>query len=277
MGEVDMPLSADGSCFRPYTVRAKAVLFGSAKVFLTLTSVSLGVCAACSNTDADNPGTDAGSDVQVGERSLDGSDAGSVSDGAVDWDASAADGSDLDASYDAEPVPTSACGAVTQRRPDEGHVHFLACTPITYNSNPPSSGTHYADIPAFGVYSVPLPRGYWVHTLEHGAIVITYNCPDGCADEVAAATQFLNTLPYDPLCELSGYNSRAILTPDPKLDTRWAASAWDYTLRSSCFEADVFRDFYNAHYNRGRENSCNWAFDARTDGGALNLPAHCGE
>jgi hypothetical protein len=254
-----------------------------AKTLLALASLVATACIACSNTDPEAPSRDAALDPEIEELSRDASDAGASLDGSDALDtgsipeAAPNEASDLDASFDAEPIEASTCGAVTQRQPDEGRVHFVPCTRITYLSNPPSSGTHYADIPAFGVYSEPLPRGYWVHTLEHGAIVLTYNCPEGCADEIAAASEFIQNLPIDPLCAASGeLTRRVVLTPDPKLDTRWAASAWNFTLRSSCFEPGVFRDFYFAHYNHGLENSCGWAFDPRTDAGKLNLPPNCG-
>jgi hypothetical protein len=102
-----------------------------------------------------------------------------------------------------------------------------------------------------------IPRGFWVHSLEHGAVVISYHCPGGCADEVAAAQAFMDTLPAD--CGSTG--GWAILTPDPELDVRFAASAWGFTLRSSCFERDAFSAFYAEHHNNAPESICGGGTD----------------
>jgi hypothetical protein len=123
--------------------------------------------------------------------------------------------------------------------------HVTACTPVTYATNPPSSGEHYPVWADYGVYDFPLPRGFWVHNLEHGSVVVTYNCAGGCADEVAAATTWLNELTVDAQC--TGGTPRVLLLPDPLLDVRWAASSWGYTLRADCFDADAFSAFYTAH------------------------------
>lgn len=136
----------------------------------------------------------------------------------------------------------------------EGATHVESCSPVSYGTNPPSSGAHYEHWGAFRVYEAPLPRGFWVHSMEHGAVVIAYSCED-CADEVARARAFIDTLPIDPLCK-SGPKRRIILTPDPLLDTRWAAAAWGYTLKADCFEAESFRAFVDAHYGRGPEQLC---------------------
>ena len=47
----------------------------------------------------------------------------------------------------------------------------------TWDSNPPSSGDHYPVWAAFQEYDAAVPRGYYVHDLEHGAVDFLYNCP----------------------------------------------------------------------------------------------------
>jgi hypothetical protein len=107
----------------------------------------------------------------------------------------------------------------------------------------------------FTHYEQPVARGNWVHSLEHGAIVVVYNCTD-CDEEIAAAAEWVDTLPEDPTCAQYGRIRRVVLTPDPLLDVRWAAASWGYTLRSDCFEPDVFTDFTVAHVRRGPEDLC---------------------
>lgn len=45
----------------------------------------------------------------------------------------------------------------------------------SYNSNPPSSGWHYANPALTGFYSEPVANEYIVHNLEHGDIWIAYH------------------------------------------------------------------------------------------------------
>lgn len=170
------------------------------------------------------------------------------------------------------------CNVVVAQQPDEGKAHAPECDPVSHRSNPPSSGIHYGQVPAFGIYAQPLPRGYWIHSLEHGSVVITYNCPEGCAEEVAQAEAAIRSLPLDPMCVRAGISSRRIImTPDPLLDTRWAASSWGYTLRASCFDAEAVLAFYRDHVNHGLENLCNYDFNPRTDAGTLNIRPGCGQ
>jgi hypothetical protein len=91
--------------------------------------------------------------------------------------------------------------------------------------------------------------------MEHGAIVIVYNCPCGCPEEVAAAQAMIDALPVDADC-VAPTKRRVILAPDPKLDVRWAASAWTWTLKGSCFDAASFSAFAQAHYAKTFENFC---------------------
>jgi hypothetical protein len=63
--------------------------------------------------------------------------------------------------------------------PDQGHAHFPSPgQTFNYNSNPPTSGTHYAIAgvaPApTGVHNAPIQDEYQVHNIEHGHIGIQY-------------------------------------------------------------------------------------------------------
>jgi hypothetical protein len=148
-----------------------------------------------------------------------------------------------------------ACTTAIAQHPNEGAIH-VDCTPVpTYGTNPPSSGNHYGIWADYKTYTTPVPWGHLVHSLEHGAIVIVYNCPDGCADEVEAAQAMIDALPTDATCT-APTQRRVILAPDPHLDVRWAASAWTWTLRASCFDAAAFNAFALAHYNHAGEDLC---------------------
>jgi hypothetical protein len=159
------------------------------------------------------------------------------------------------------------CAAVvTSYRLSPG-VHVTACMPIVYSSNPPSSGEHYPTWADFGVYDFPLPRGYWMHNLEHGAVVVTYHCTAGCDEDVARAKAWLAQLTPDATCPEGP--PRILLVPDPLLDVPWAASSWGFTLRADCFDPDAFSDFFVAHAGQAiapEAGLCGTGFDFRADG-----------
>jgi hypothetical protein len=156
--------------------------------------------------------------------------------------------------YDAS-APVGVCDAVEQRHAIEGHDHVAICDAVSYRSRPPSSGNHYPVWAAYGAYDAPIAEGFWVHDLEHGAVVLTYHCPDGCDADVQAAKDMIAAFPADDSCA-APVRARLILTPDPRLDVKFAASAWGYTLRASCFDPAPFRDFALRHYAQGPEDLC---------------------
>jgi Protein of unknown function (DUF3105) len=185
-----------------------------------------------------------------------GGQSGAADDGAAG--ASDAGAAPLDAGSEDVAMTTmeaGTCAALVAQHPDEGAFH-VNCTPVpTYGTEPPSSGNHYPIWADFKTYTTPVPWGHLVHSLEHGAIVIVYNCPCGCDAEVAQAQAMIDALPVDPICT-APTKRRVILAPDPTLDVRWAASAWTWTLRASCFDAAAFNDFARAHYGMGGEDLC---------------------
>jgi hypothetical protein len=104
-----------------------------------------------------------------------------------------------------------------------------------------------------------VPRGYYVHDLEHGAIVFTYNCgAAGCPDIVAALHQAADSLPDDPLCTSAGEGIRVrmVITPDPLLDVVVAAAAWGWTYKAACVDLPSLEAFAAAHYGQGPEDFC---------------------
>ena len=169
------------------------------------------------------------------------------------------------------PSGPAPCNAVEEQHPIEGFAHAAVCSHLSYATRPPSSGNHYPVWAAYRSYANPIPEGYWVHDLEHGAVVISYHCAD-CQSQLTAAQALIDSQPGDPLCAGGGPKARIVLTPDPLLDKPFAASAWGWTLRADCFDAAVFSGFLQRHYGQGREATC-------ADGADLTsgVPAGCGQ
>jgi hypothetical protein len=170
--------------------------------------------------------------------------------------------------------PSGSCNAVSQQHAIEGYMHVPVCSPVTYGTRPPSSGNHYPIWAAYQTYTNAVPEGFWVHNLEHGSIVFSYNCPSGCDSDIAAAQALLDGLPDDPMCDPSAGNPRVrtLMTPDPGLDVKFAASAWGWTLRADCFDSVAFGAFAKAHYGQGREAICGQGEDLST-----GVPSTCGK
>lgn len=179
------------------------------------------------------------------------------------------DGSVSDASIDrtrlAKPIVVdAACPIVIDSPPVLDSPHVAIDTPVTYNSNPPSSGPHYPIWAAFQEYTQPVDRRYYVHDLEHGAVVLLYNCNAGtdagpapsCEASVAALRAAIAALPNDPLCTGGGPRVRAVLAPDPGLDVPIAVAAWGWTYRATCIDPASLTDFVKAHYGQGTEALC---------------------
>src|SRR5436190_19459146 len=59
---------------------------------------------------------------------------------------------------------------------DLGREHVTDISGVTYDTNPPSSGTHFPIWAKSGIYDRVLSEGYLIHSQEHGYIVISYNC-----------------------------------------------------------------------------------------------------
>jgi Protein of unknown function (DUF3105) len=185
-----------------------------------------------------------------------------------------ASGGGGDAGGPVDAGPPAACDTVITAHAVALAPHVPVCSPIDYATNPPTSGPHYPIWAVYRTYAAPVPRGYWVHSLEHGAIVISYNCTSPCDAELAELAAYLDARPADPLCA-PPVKARIIVTPDPRLDVRFAASAWGFSLRSSCFDLSFLDPFINAHYARTPENFCSGGIDP-TDADA-GVPAGCGE
>ena len=104
------------------------------------------------------------------------------------------------------------CSPLVVAVPPEPAVHIPYPNKAVWQTNPPSSGQHWGDpmyAPAgWGRHMVPVAREAWVHNLEHGGIVMVYNCPppnsgpyvdggalDDCASDIAGFVALTTTTP----------------------------------------------------------------------------------
>ena len=164
------------------------------------------------------------------------------------------DGATLDAAYH----PDASCLVTIDTPPIGAAAHLDEGTPITYGSNPPCGGPHYPRWAMYGAYTAPIPPPYWVHDLEHGAIVLLYKCAGDCPDTVKALRQVRDALPDDPLCTSrgEGVRVRVVIAPAPTLDVPVAAAAWSWTYKAQCVDVPSLQAFVKDHYGQGEEATC---------------------
>ena len=130
--------------------------------------------------------------------------------------------------------------------------HVAEGTPVEYNSRPPTSGPHYgAWYPSYGVLTEAVDPRTWLHNLEHGAVVLLYNCPEGCPDLVAQLRELHGSLPRSRNAKVGG--PRMLVTPNTDMDSRIAVVAWGWLLELNELDRDQVTRFYNSRIDRGPE------------------------
>lgn len=158
------------------------------------------------------------------------------------------------------PLGDGTCGARARRVPTLPGIHVgPADGPIAWLTNPPSSGNHYGAWARWGAWR-DLPRGNWVHNLEHGGVALLYQCPSGtCDDTRNALVQAVATFPGDPACgpvDASTARVRVIVTNDREITTPIAAAAWGAVYEATCVDARSLREFYAMFAGRAPEDFC---------------------
>lgn len=167
---------------------------------------------------------------------------------------------------------------------DLGREHVPDGTKVEYNSNPPTSGSHFADWTRAGVYEQPISDGHLIHALEHGYVIVSYNCEKlskvSQVSRVFAHEEDLSSTPSagaSPSGELKGdvwtsskcqelkkkltdvanekKLSKLIVIPRPSLDTAIALTAWTRIDKSSSFDKERIARFIDAFRDRGPEKT----------------------
>lgn len=98
--------------------------------------------------------------------------------------------------------------------PEAGHKEG----PLTYPQTPPAGGVHNPVWQNCGIYNQPIGNENGVHSMEHGAVWVTYR-PDLPAADVEALRVQIRGKRY------------ALLSPYPNLPAPVVASAWGVQLQ----------------------------------------------
>ncbi|HSN26025.1 MAG TPA: DUF3105 domain-containing protein [Kofleriaceae bacterium] len=150
------------------------------------------------------------------------------------------------------------CGGDVTDFPLQPGLHVAEGTPITWSSNPPTSGTHYPIWAGYDRHYDSLERGYWVHDLEHGAVVYAYRCDAGCPDIGATLDAVVKALPTDGTCT-APVRQRALVVEDPMLpaDGMVVAVSWgSFYAANACADQATLVEFYYDHVAHAPEDTC---------------------
>lgn len=144
----------------------------------------------------------------------------------------------------ATPIPSELGQAVPiqgQQHVQPGEAH------PEYNSDPPTSGWHLDNAIRAGFYKEPQLDEALVHNLEHGHIVIAYDCEKltNC-DDVKAKLKAI----------FDRYNGWKItVVPRNNKDAPLALTAWGRILKLDDYDEASITAFINAYRDKGPEKT----------------------
>lgn len=167
---------------------------------------------------------------------------------------------------------------------DEGRDHVEVGKKVNYLTNPPNSGAHYEEWEKAGVYDKPLPDERLVHSLEHGYVIISYNCDAKksalrrylipAANAQTPASGSAESAESSPSADISGWTTdsscqamvkdlkdfaekirlwKLIVIPRPGMETKIALTAWTRLERLDGFDEKRFTAFIDAFRDKGPE------------------------
>lgn len=124
-----------------------------------------------------------------------------------------------------------------------GRNHIADGTTASYNSNPPTSGDHYAVPAPTGFYDKELPDEQMVHNLEHGHVWISYK-PNLSPEVIKVLEGF------------AGGNT--IVAPRSANDFDIALAGWGrldkFNIENGQVDKQRVKDFISRYQNKGPEN-----------------------
>ncbi len=127
---------------------------------------------------------------------------------------------------------------------------------VTYDQSPPVGGEHNPIPQTCQVYTTTIASEHAVHSLEHGAVWVTYR-PDLDAADVSALTALVQGDPY------------RLLSPYPDLASPISLQAWGRQLTVDKASDPRVKEFLNAYTNGPQAPERGAACQGTTDTGAL--------
>ena len=170
-------------------------------------------------------------------------------------------------------APTAAPTATTKPTPHETPgIHFKsqghsghdktdpndkAVSGFVYNSDPPTSGMHLERFADALINAKPLPKWMQVHLLEHGNVLLQYNCtcPDIAGALAQVATTYNNrelpagqsTFTPEVVQAILEHGAGVVVAPYPPMKYTIALTAWRRLEPLDAFDQTTIMRFINAY------------------------------
>jgi hypothetical protein len=125
-------------------------------------------------------------------------------------------------------------------------AHAAEGTPLTYPSDPPTSGTHWPSWVTPGFYKAGQPKEKLVHSLEHGHVVIYYDQKKLSAEQLDALQKLAG--------KYKGQWDGVVAIPRTNPDHAVILTAWERRLPLANWDQAVVDRFVDAFRGRGPEN-----------------------
>ena len=140
-----------------------------------------------------------------------------------------------------QPVPGEAVPIQGQQHIAPGQSH------PAYNSDPPTSGWHYDEPARAGFYDTSLPDEQLVHNLEHGHVIISYDCGKlaECENVKAELNQVVDRFQRWKIVAVARENADAAI----------ALTAWGRIDKIDSYDEDRIVAFVKQWRNRGPEHT----------------------
>lgn len=130
----------------------------------------------------------------------------------------------------------------------QGELHVPQGTTVNYRDKPPASGPHYSGAGvapiAPGFYPDPVRPEVWVHNLEHGDIVILFDCQGNCDPELLQNLQSFFT---------SIVSHKMVITRFPGLPSPIMAIAWQVQRSFDSYNAAELKAFHDRRVGQAPE------------------------
>ncbi len=166
---------------------------------------------------------------------------------------------------------------------DKCRIHISDGMKVNYSTNPPTFGPHYSSWITKGFYETPRFDGNLVHSMEHGYIIIWYDCDKKASALIPVAyaqdagmtggyegspSASLESMPKafsDGSCDslkkgikdlINKFGPHKLIgVPRVGMDHRIILTAWDRIFKLDSLDEAKIKDFISAFRDAGPENT----------------------
>jgi hypothetical protein len=155
------------------------------------------------------------------------------------------------------PVQTPGTHLKSQGHPGHDKKSPSEVQGFVYNSDPPTSGMHLESLSEALINQTPLPKYMQVHLLEHGNVLMQYNCK--CPDIAGALAQIASlynnrqlpegqtTFTVDLAQTIEDRGTGVVVAPYPGMKHKIALTAWTRLETFDAIDEPAMIKFINAY------------------------------